>query len=1541
MSDFQSKYAFAFDDSDEDNQAAQVSQNVPAQSISSSLFEGDSMDINIPPNTKKDVDFQHSQEQQKTQIDWNNSNSYDQIQAQPSQDQVYNLSDDKQSHYCEDIQQNKLQDISEIHDANFQIQEQNIELQIQQNQENDDTSNKDYRQEVQIDALQNSQNNKKIDWFQQNNVQQEDSLHINSQVQTIFEDSDLRNQTIYDKDEGDLQNDKAINLIQEAAIVQNKEYEGHQANVQNKEEVKVKQTEINHKNIVQQPIASNKQNSKTYDWLKPKNDTNFLSKLLTEDSDSDSDSQSDNDIQQQVKKALLQKDSTLDYKIPIIKEQTSIVVQADPVIQSQSQNSNCIISSNDHQENQYILQDITLNNNDNPHQDLCEIVQNQDVPFSESSLLQQQYNYSQSIDGNYLELIELQVIETKEHLTPSNIQLKNDDYTYINQDQAFNDPSQQQAFECQEEICEDNEYMEDQIGISQDQNQNQANVSLKEINNDINNEEVNFYFQQFQSQAFEQQNDLEEIKSEDNNQVTQIPNEEIKEQKYMNECKFEDYQIPDQTEQINSYQFQDLSTSVDEQIDLIIPSFESVFDIAPINTLHFDLVEQEISQSLQGTQIQQQLNQAEKEYQQHNRKLQSHSQRIFFSFHQNQEFRIISQQKHSNTHLKVKTEQQSIYQYQAFKSLFQTLQDYRVFDFTVKERLIDSIIEYISIAKPTGYEKKSWILLQSMIQEITIESQLKLPKILSLKGGKESLQLRNQVIQFLIDSDSLIKKVQDHKILKHQTNVQEQIQTQNRKLSEQHEIRLANAFDYGQNQFNFENVEASLIQELSQRGKDSEALLMTLVFGTEQQKSQMILKLINEKFDISNPLFTFMHVKLGKIGYLFQLSDIQKVMVNNWPTHLAFILSNLDKLKDQLQFVVAFIKQLAFFLMKQKQDIWQFMFLMLILNESGLNIIKVSPQTSFHVTPSLNIFQSIKELLNYQNPQSKRNLVELAFYRSQIFSKTFTMHEQAHEDLHYVIENRDCLNPQIWKSQYFQFMLREMKQYEYFMSKRQKQKEEQLKKQLQSSAQKQKLNENTSNKATNNNGKFFKQLSISAQKTQENQKDSQQSQEEQKIYSKTEQLQQLDQLENINSSQTLSKENEENSGHKEIPILQFEESPLKQDLNLDLSRVLRNDNNHQIQSNQDVQTIQIGSSEQEQNQISQDTSVQLKSEPIIIQQKLSQQIHPQQDIKQIDKQQKARQIELQQQQQQQFQKQGIFSGFGGIFRRVIDKASDNLKRNFTANDEEESEEEDYAISQQMHKNKMDNKQSVQDIRNKGLYDPQKQDQLIQQQVEDTNQVTLSETNQGNLKQGRYKDKQEDHTIGKSEQIKQIDDNQQEISTIQEKVNSITKEAKDMILTSKLSDQLAQSEQNPLAQQIQATTTSLPQHPTIKPPAIRHIRPPPPSIPQKQLQNQSLANAQLINIASIENHQLQEANYNSAPVLPSNETQNTQINGQQMMEINSQSDQSQALSNPFGFKVKNQNLSNAGQNAKNKPRIGYASFLHHQDDKQTIQPKDMQ
>ena len=55
-------------------------------------------------------------------------------------------------------------------------------------------------------------------------------------------------------------------------------------------------------------------------------------------------------------------------------------------------------------------------------------------------------------------------------------------------------------------------------------------------------------------------------------------------------------------------------------------------------------------------------------------------------------------------------------------------------------------------------------------------------------------------------------------------------------------------------------------------------------------------------------------------------------------------------------------------------------------------------------------------------------MVSFSFYRGVSFGQVLLMHEKALEEMHFVVEKRDYLPDNLKKSQYFEFLLREMKQ---------------------------------------------------------------------------------------------------------------------------------------------------------------------------------------------------------------------------------------------------------------------------------------------------------------------------------------------------------------------------------------------------------------------------------------------------------------------------------------------------------------------------------
>jgi hypothetical protein len=69
--------------------------------------------------------------------------------------------------------------------------------------------------------------------------------------------------------------------------------------------------------------------------------------------------------------------------------------------------------------------------------------------------------------------------------------------------------------------------------------------------------------------------------------------------------------------------------------------------------------------------------------------------------------------------------------------------------------------------------------------------------------------------------------------------------------------------------------------------------------------------------------------------------------------------------------------------------------------------------------------------LKWDKNKMRRRLSCYSFYRSIIFGQCLAMHEQALEELNYVIENRSSLPEGLTKSNYFTFVLREMKQTQF------------------------------------------------------------------------------------------------------------------------------------------------------------------------------------------------------------------------------------------------------------------------------------------------------------------------------------------------------------------------------------------------------------------------------------------------------------------------------------------------------------------------------
>lgn len=102
------------------------------------------------------------------------------------------------------------------------------------------------------------------------------------------------------------------------------------------------------------------------------------------------------------------------------------------------------------------------------------------------------------------------------------------------------------------------------------------------------------------------------------------------------------------------------------------------------------------------------------------------------------------------------------------------------------------------------------------------------------------------------------------------------------------------------------------------------------------------------------------------------------------------------------------------------------MFLKLLVGNWGLSDLSTSEMSSRKMDLSLNYVQSIIEILS-PSESSERSRVELSFYRTVIYNQVMGLHEKANDELTFVIEKRNSLDRRLTQSQYFNFILREMK----------------------------------------------------------------------------------------------------------------------------------------------------------------------------------------------------------------------------------------------------------------------------------------------------------------------------------------------------------------------------------------------------------------------------------------------------------------------------------------------------------------------------------
>ena len=132
---------------------------------------------------------------------------------------------------------------------------------------------------------------------------------------------------------------------------------------------------------------------------------------------------------------------------------------------------------------------------------------------------------------------------------------------------------------------------------------------------------------------------------------------------------------------------------------------------------------------------------------------------------------------------------------------------------------------------------------------------------------------------------------------------------------------------------------------------------------------------------------------------------------------MAFLLKHVDLVPTAIGAFEKYLDLLSRSLIENGHSFWDFVFIRLLIGDFNLRTVEQSNLkcASWRMGLSLNYLLTLVEVLggNQRSKESIKRRVELAFYRSQIYSKAHKMHKQSHLELNYVIENRESLDPSI------------------------------------------------------------------------------------------------------------------------------------------------------------------------------------------------------------------------------------------------------------------------------------------------------------------------------------------------------------------------------------------------------------------------------------------------------------------------------------------------------------------------------------------------
>ncbi|CDW86633.1 UNKNOWN [Stylonychia lemnae] len=300
----------------------------------------------------------------------------------------------------------------------------------------------------------------------------------------------------------------------------------------------------------------------------------------------------------------------------------------------------------------------------------------------------------------------------------------------------------------------------------------------------------------------------------------------------------------------------------------------------------------------------------------------------------------------------------------------------------------------------TKIQRSVWELLQFSINQVNsglgkTSSGSLLPYFLETSSPFMSGQ-RNLIIEQLIDGANLSQFMEP--IFQRQTDHQ-----QNREMNKADDRIFDN-----EKGMQFESIARLLLSQ----SKDIDALVITAIFCNPKDRNQILGDYIIREFKPDHPLFVLMLIltdsvtlKIKNINFMqwrriFQEESILERVSQTWKLHMSVILKNIDLFPG---------------------DVYGYLYMRILLG--NLQIYDIQENEKLMSDLSVNYIYNILENLNPKSEESSRKKVLMAYYRSKVY-KNLDYASQALEDqINLVARFGHYLEPRIRETQHFQDLM--------------------------------------------------------------------------------------------------------------------------------------------------------------------------------------------------------------------------------------------------------------------------------------------------------------------------------------------------------------------------------------------------------------------------------------------------------------------------------------------------------------------------------------